>query len=415
MYLGYMSLMVCRNTVIVASPAMIADPQLGMDKAAYGHLMSYHSAGGVVGKILTGVAVDQFGGRLIFILMVALTSLTTAAFGFASRFGILAALNLSGQAAKGGGWPAMAALIRSWYPPDEHGRVWGIISTSSRVGVMTATLFLGYLLSIGLKWRYLFLVSAGIGLVMMVVAILFLKSSPEVVGLAAVEMEAGQPEKSTTHPLEGQSFTSALGVFARSRRVWLLSLTMWFTTILMDFLNYVPLYLSESLGLTPGQAGMAGTVFPAGCFVAVLGAGVLYDKLTRKQRVWFVGGALFSGALSLSVLWGLSSMSLSATWAFYISLAMIFWFGIAIAPAYYLPMSVFSISYGGPFCGFLICLFDIFGYAGAFVFNYLAGTFIENHGWHPFLAGLITVTVISTMLLMRFLYLDHLAEQKGEV
>ena len=409
MYLGYMSLMVCRNTAIVASPAMIADTELGMDKASYGRLMSYHSAGGVVGKLVTGVAVDRFGGRAIFLSMLGLTALTTAGFGFLSRFGLLAAMNLTGQAAKSGGWPAMAALIRSWYSPDKHGRVWGIISTSSRVGVMTATLFLGYLLSKGLPWRYLFGVSAALGILMMIIGFFLLKSRPESVGLASGFQEESKVEEAS-HPLDGMAFKTALGVFVRSPRVWLISLSMWFTTILMDFLNYVPLYLSESLGLEAGQAGMAGTVFPAGCFVAVLAAGVLYDKLSHKNRVWVVGGLLFSGALSLFGLWGLSALSLSANAAYYVSLTLIFCFGLAIAPAYYLPMSVFSISYGGPFCGFLICLFDIFGYAGAFVFNYFAGSFIQNHGWHPFLAFLIGVTLIATFLLMRFLYLDHLAE-----
>jgi OPA family sugar phosphate sensor protein UhpC-like MFS transporter len=415
MYLGYMSLMVCRNTAIVASPAMIADVELGMDKASYGRMMSYHSAGGVLGKAVTGVAVDRFGGRAIFLLMIALTSLTTAGFGLASRFGVLAGLNMAGQAAKSGGWPAMAALIRSWYPPDQHGRVWGVISTSSRVGVMTATLFLGYLLSRGLPWRQLFMVSAGVGVAMMIVGFFLLKSSPESVGLTPPVADGQIADEKPSHPLDGLTFKQGLGVFIRSRRVWLISITMWFTTILMDFLNYIPLFLAESLGLEPGQAGMAGTVFPAGCFVAVLAAGVLYDKLSHKRRVWVIGGLLFSGALSLSGLWVLSGASVSPNTAYYLSLALIFYFGLAIAPAYYLPMSVFSISYGGPFCGFLICLFDIFGYAGAFGFNFFAGSYIQSHGWNPFLGFLIGVTVIATILLMKFLHLDYQAELKGEV
>ena len=415
MYLGYMSLMVCRNTAIVASPAMIADVELDMDKASYGRLMSYHSAGGVVGKIFTGVAVDRFGGRAIFLLVIGLTAATTAGFGLFSRFGVLAGLNLAGQAAKAGGWPAMAALIRSWYPPGKHGRVWGVISTSSRVGVMTATLFLGYLLSRGLHWRQIFMVSAGVGLAMMTVGYFLLKSSPESVGLEPTVRAAGQEsDAGTPHPLDGLTFREALGVFVRSGRVWLISISMWFTTILMDFLNFVPLYLSESLDLEPGQAGMAGTVFPAGCFVAVLAAGVLYDKLSKRRRVWAVGGLLFSGALSLSGLWALPGASFDPNTTYYVSLTLIFCFGLAIAPAYYLPMSIFSISYGGPFCGFLICLFDIFGYGGAFFFNYNAGSFVQSYGWNPFLGLLIGVTVIATVTLMRFLYLDFLAEQSGE-
>ena len=135
---------------------MIADESLDLDKAGYGRLMAYHSAGAVVGKVISGFAVDRFGGRAIFLAVIVLTSGTTALFGFVSHFPVMVGLSVTGQAAKSGGWPATAALIRSWYSPDQHGRVWGIISTSSRVGVMVATLLLGQLLVWGMPWRHLF-------------------------------------------------------------------------------------------------------------------------------------------------------------------------------------------------------------------------------------------------------------------
>ena len=41
MYAGYVAFMLCRNTLIAASPAMIEDPALGLDKETYGQLMSW--------------------------------------------------------------------------------------------------------------------------------------------------------------------------------------------------------------------------------------------------------------------------------------------------------------------------------------------------------------------------------------
>lgn len=43
MFAGYAALMLCRTTLIAASPTMILDPKLGLDKAKYGRLMSWHS------------------------------------------------------------------------------------------------------------------------------------------------------------------------------------------------------------------------------------------------------------------------------------------------------------------------------------------------------------------------------------
>lgn len=406
MYLGYMAFMTCRNTIIVASPAMIADEQLGLDKDGYGKLMALHSAGGVVGKALSGFAVDKFGGRLVFLLLLGATAATTAGFGLVSKFALQAGFNFTGQAAKSGGWPAMAAIIRSWYSPGSHGKVWGIISTSSRVGVMTATLLLGQLLSWKVPWRQLFYFSTVLAAVIIIVGFFFLKSGPEKVGLSppeAMDLEGLEPP---AHDLDGQTTGGAAMAFLTSPRVWLISISMALTTVLMDFLNFIPLYLSESLGLEAGPAGKAATAFPAGCFVAVLAAGFLYDKLSKNQRVFAIGGLLLTGIGSLLLLWALPSFGLDQNTGYLISMAAIFMFGVAVAPAYYLPMSVFAISFGGPFCGFLICLFDMFGYAGAFLFNYFGGGLAQTYGWNVFLMTLVGLTLAATVTVSAFLALD---------
>jgi MFS family permease len=177
----------------------------------------------------------------------------------------------------------------------------------------------------------------------------------------------------------------------------------------MDFLTFVPIYLTQTLKLQPGVAGQATTAFPLGMFVAVLGAGFLYDRLSRQQRVWVVGGLLASGLLSIGVMLTLLGADVPPKQAATLCLIAVFWFGVAVAPAYYLPMSVFAISFGGPFCGFLICLFDMFGYAGAFMFTYAGGTIIKQHGWQAFLLFLGAITMVSTALMVSFLYLDNKA------
>ena len=411
MYIGYVAFMVCRNTAIVASPEMIADPSLGMDEEAYGRLMAFHSAGGVTGKVLTGVMVDRWGGRAIFLAMLALTAVTTAGFAMVSRLPALAAFNLTGQAAKSGGWPAMTAIIRDWYPAEKHGRVWGIISTSSRVGVMVATLGLGHLLSLGVPWRGLFWISTALAAVALLGGWVFLRSSPKEVGLEPPGAQEQRPEEA--HPLSDTSFPQALVKFAGSTRVWLICASMVFTTMMMDFLNFIPLYLTQSLGLSSGAASKAGTAFPAGMFVAVLAAGFLYDKLTPARRVVVIGGLLGTGLSSVYVLFSLPDWGLSAEAAYWTSLVAIFWFGVAVAPAYYLPMSIFSITFGGPYCGFLVCFFDIFGYLGAFCFNFLGGTVIKLYGWPGFLTGLFIVTTAATVAMVAFLLLESRAAQRA--
>lgn len=146
MFAGYAALMLCRTTLIAASPTMVLDPKLGLDKAKYGRLMSWHSAGAIAGKLALGVGADKLGGRSMFLIAILFTAISTAAFGMTSGFLLFAVLNFFGQFFKSGGWPAMAKIIGDWYSRSKHGRVWSFISTSSRVGTISAGLLIGALL-----------------------------------------------------------------------------------------------------------------------------------------------------------------------------------------------------------------------------------------------------------------------------
>ena len=90
----------------------------------------------------------------------------------------------------------------------------------------------------------------------------------------------------------------------------------------------------------------------------------------------------------------------------------IFLFGFSISPAYYIPMSLFSITFGGRHSGFLIAFIDVCGYAGAFVFNFFGGSIAEHYGWPAFLGLLLAVAVLALVTLMAFLHLEHKSEKK---
>ena len=80
MYAGYAALMLCRNTLIASSAAVVQDPAAGIDKAAYGRIMSWHSAGAIAGKLTLGVLADRIGGRWMYLVCLLFTALTTIAF-----------------------------------------------------------------------------------------------------------------------------------------------------------------------------------------------------------------------------------------------------------------------------------------------------------------------------------------------
>ncbi|MCP4943678.1 MAG: MFS transporter [Planctomycetaceae bacterium] len=423
MYIGYAALMLCRNTLAACSVQMMQDPTLNIDEASYGHLMAWHSAGAIMGKLVTGPGADLLGGRRMFLLALSLTAIANVGFAFSSTFTLFAAFNFFGQAAKAGGWPAMVQLVRSWFPSTRYGQVWSVIATSSRVGTIAAGLLFGFLLTL-LDWRSVFLVSAALTAVIVFVLYFTLKEQPEDAGLPTlldhedelrIADESGGNESSASadtdtktlaaqHALDQTTLWQACVTFAQSGRFWLIGFSIVFLTVCMDFVHFIPAYFAAELDFSAASSSAAGTAFPMGMFAALLITSFYYDRLSKLQLIGVIGCQLLFSVAAVLLLWRLDLVpeSMQAE----VAIITIFLLGLAISPAYYVPMSVFSVAFGGKHAGFLVAVIDIFGYAAAILFNYFGGTIAKDHGWPTFLSLLLAVTLLATICMVSFLTLD---------
>ena len=427
MYCGYAAFMVCRNTLIASSAQMIQDPSLGMDKESFGHLMSWHSAGAIMGKLVTGPGADVLGGRRMFLIALSLTAMANVGFAFSSSFFAFAVFNFFGQFAKAGGWSAMTKMVGSWYPESRYGQVWSIISTSSRIGSILAGLVLGYLLSL-VDWRGVFLFSAVMTAGVVVGLFFYLKEQPEDVELPSLlqhsesqhrksregdrTVQAAPETSASPHPFDSLTLLQVCGRFFCSGRVWFICLSLVHLTIVMDFLTFIPIYLSETLDISASKASMAGSTFPAGMFTALVLTSFVYDRLSKKRLIFVIGGLLIASVTCVVALWNLNQVP--ADYRTPTAIVTIFLLGLTISPAYYIPMSVFSVTFGGKHSGFLVSLIDVFGYCGALVFNFFGGSIAQHYGWTVFLSGLVAITVLAGVYMVTFLTLDWRSSKQVE-
>ncbi len=430
MFLGYAAMMMCKVAFTALSPAMKRDPSLGLTTAKYGRIVSWNSLGAVAGKAVTGLGADKMGGRKMLIAAMVFLAITTAAFGVSHLY-VFALLNFSTMFFKAGGWPAMTKIIGAWYPRSKHGRVWSIVSMSSRVGTVVGGVLISWLL-LSASWRTVFLAAAAPAMLVAVLVWFVLKERPEDVGLSLVQPgddescsrggvanssgddSASDTQQEVVHPLDGTTLGQACLVFVRSPRVVLMALSMMLLNILMDFINFLPIYLSESLSFSDSKAALIGsTVFPAGMFAALALCSVGYDWVSKKQLVRIIGALLAVACLCITILWKLPTFDLDSGEAAVVSMTTIFVLGFAVSPAYYLPMSVFSVSFGGKHSGFLVSFLDIFGYMGSFFFAFFGGAIAEDHGWHVFLFLLLVVASLSFLVMTAFLKLDYVAENRS--
>jgi len=422
MYAGYGAMMVCRQMVTILSPAMLADPSLGLTKTNLGDFAAYGTIGALVGKLIWGPLGDRIGGRKTFLLGILLSAVLVAAFGLSPGVAAFTVCSFLLYGAKSAGWPGMAKLVEEWFHPQKYGRVWGILSTSSRASVVVGTLFFGWLLG-RYPWRAVAFSATGTALLILALCWVTLGEKPEDPGFLEADAEASgdaeHDEESARaldnklhHPLNGTSLPAALWAFANSGRCWLIVAMLMALTCMMAFLDFVPVYLMEVFGLTPSRAAMASSVFPIGSLTGLLAAVAFYDRFSKKGLRRVLTIALILSTACVVALQVLPRLGLGPDSNFAAALALILIFGAMISPAYYIPMSVFSIEFGGPHSATLICLIDAFGFAASASFGFVGGRLADGAGgWFSFMTMLVAVSITGTLTVWGFLHADYKASR----
>jgi len=412
---GYGMLMLCRTVMGVAGPAMLLDPNLNLDIASFGAILGFGTAGNLVGKLTNGVLADKLGGSKVFIASIGFAAVATFALGTLSTNSAFFALYFLTVFAKSAGWPSMANIIRSWFTHDKHGRVWGFVATSSRISSVATTLLLSSLLLV-MSWRGLFFIAGALALVIAIILPRFLKNARSDFNEAGPEeASASLSTREDEHPLKDSEAFAAVIHFVKSPRFWLISLGVSSLAVLFEFQVFIPIYLSQTFELAPAQAGMASAAFPMGCLVAVFSGGFIYDKLSKKNIVIVMCCTLLVAILCLVSLRFLGANDFGDQFELMLTIGLIFVFGFAISPAYYIPMSVFSISFGGRHCGLLVGLIDALAYFGAMIFDFVGGAVANKEGgWQDFLLILMVTSILATIIMTTFLYLDYRDEKNAK-
>ena len=417
-YGAYAVLNICRTTVVISSPAMLDDPELELTKTMWGAILGWGTAGTLVGKLTTGVMADRFGGRKVFLISIGFCMLATGIFGMMSKVFFFSIAFFIAMLAKSAGWPSMANLIRSWYPNFWRGRVWGILSSSSMSSSLFTSLAMGSLLLV-VSWRWVIASSLPIAGIFTLLLFFYLKQSPTDVGLKAmpsVDEDANNDNPQKAHHLDNATLGKALISFIKSSRFWLICLSIMSLTILMAFQSFLPLYLKEMFNLSPGKAGIASSVFPLGSMFSVVIGGFIFDQLTKKRRIFVLGGMMTLATGCIVILLSLPESNIQEASLLWIALSAVMVFGLMIAPCYLIPMSVFSLDFGGKHCGVLVGIIDAAGYSASMIFEFLGGAVADQvDGWQQFLHIILNVSIIGTITLILFLVIDHrsLSKSKG--
>jgi NNP family nitrate/nitrite transporter-like MFS transporter len=257
---------------------------LGLSDTQFGLLVGTPILTGSLVRLLLGVWADQYGGRVVTVVVMLLAAVATWLLTYAYDYQtfLLAAL---GVGLAGGVFSVGVAYVSKWYPKEKQGTALGIFGAGN-VG-SAVTKFLAPMVMVALGWKAVAEIWA-VGLVVMALVFYFgTKDDPD---LAARRKAGVKPE-----PL------SAMLVPLRNLQVWRFSLYYFF--VFGGFVAlalWLPRYYTGVYGLDIVSAGWLAAAYSIpGSIFRVLG-GTLSDRYgARKVMYWtFIGSVVCTFLLS---------------------------------------------------------------------------------------------------------------------
>lgn len=249
----------------------IAD-QFALSYAQVGLLVALMHASSVGSNLVGGPLVDVSGRRLL-VQMLALLAGAAALFAFvaADRFIVLCVLVGVIGAANSLWHPAAISLLSMRYP-RQRGYALSIHSLGANGGEALAPLVAGALL-LSLSWNSVAAINALPAFAIAGLLLVLLPLDRAARGGAATGLSAG-------------AYLSGALAVVRNRAIMVICLTAAFRTMAQSgLLAFVPLYLSDSMGVGPLWLGLALSAMQTGGIVAAPIAGTWSDRVGRRSLI----------------------------------------------------------------------------------------------------------------------------------
>jgi NNP family nitrate/nitrite transporter-like MFS transporter len=244
---------------------------LGLNDTQFGLLVGIPILSGSLIRIALGVWSDQYGGRIIYTLVMLAGAVATFLLSWAITFPQMLAAALAVGVA-GGSFSVGIAYVSRWYPPSDQGIALGIFSTGTVGAAMTA--FLAPFVLVAYGWQTVAQVwAAGLALT----AVVFWLATDDDPALRARRARGERPKSAGFElaPL-------------KNIQVWRFSLYYFFVFgAFVALALWLPKYLIDVYGVDIKLAGTIAAVFSIGGSVFRAYGGHLSDQYgARRVMYW---------------------------------------------------------------------------------------------------------------------------------
>jgi OPA family glycerol-3-phosphate transporter-like MFS transporter/OPA family sugar phosphate sensor protein UhpC-like MFS transporter len=305
-----------------AAPVKAMQTALGYSKAQLGLISSVGGITYGVSKFINGFVGDHANPRYFMAIGLFVCAVMNFFFGASSILPFFLGFWAMNMWAQGMGFPPCAKTMAYWFSPRERNTTFGVWHTSHMVGGALITLLSGYLV-IWFGWRSAFYVPAGIALLGVIVILIFLRDTPESMGLPPVEVYKGEEtpkqlaeelrepvaeiEPTTGQVLDYETAEQPLTYWQIVVKYVLLNPYMWLVSsanALVYGLRWVQMkwgitFLQEDKGLSLAVSSWLGMGSELAGLISALMAGYIADRYFRGRagRVCVIAMALYCVAV----------------------------------------------------------------------------------------------------------------------
>jgi OPA family glycerol-3-phosphate transporter-like MFS transporter len=400
LFVLYSGCYLCPSNLSVALPlieASLVDGGYSAEAArtTLGTIISLGVLAYVIGKFLTGSLADFLGGRRNILGGMLGSVLFTVLFALAGAVPLFTLAWFGNRLAQSFVWTGMVKLTGKWFSFANYGTAMGVVSLSYLFGDAAARRFIGLLLELGLGWRGVFFIAAGVLFAVWFVSWLWLRESPVQIGLPEPAANPANLFGAAGEAQEAPPSLRELLVPLVTSPVFLAVcfLSLGLTLLRETFNTWSTTYYTNALGMSGASAANYSALFPLLGGVSVLGAGWLGDRLGQGGRALVI----FAGCLLAAVvLIALGQIDFGA--AQFAPVALFSLLGFLILGPYSYLAGAISLDLGGKRGGATACgIIDGVGYLGAILAGRGVARLSIDYGWPGTFLALSVVALLTCL------------------
>lgn len=392
LFIGYVGVYLCRKNLSVAVPLL--QESFSASKEQVGIIASVGTMAYAAGKLLNGGLVDRIGARRGYLIALASVALFGAAGAFAPSIAMLAVFYGFNRYSGAAAWPAMIKFIPTWFGLSKTASVIGVLSLSYVLGGVAAVLVARQIVEFGGGWSAVMGWPSLMLVVLLVGAMLLVRTGPvdvdepfSVGSGASDSTEPPKPARRGGHYLRllrSTQFRLACGI---SFTVTLVREA--FNVWSVDFLHSVQAEGEKDVA----AAALHSVAFDLAGAVAILGIGVLYDRVTPSRRRWILCIDLVGLALVLALM---PAVAGGGPWAGVVLIAAV---GLLVYGPFSLLSGVIAIESGGAKSAATAAgIIDGVGYIAGILAGVTLGRLLDIGGYTLGFNALAGVTLASAVL-----------------